>query len=211
MAAVALAIGGGGALSSFETTVLLDCRRNHGCSTQGQRSWVPRAGRVRVARSSRETARRLPSRVRVLGAALARDRRARRADRRRRCARSRSRTSRSPARSGGCAGSAAARTATRRSRSSAASFPASSSRTYPRRASSSGSPGSSGGCAAARPDRPTTADEFLAYSRPDTCKAVIDFRVGHASLSTETRVHVADPAPAGSSGATGSSSGRSAG
>jgi hypothetical protein len=43
------------------------------------------------------------------------------------------------------------------------------------------------------PDRPTTADEFLAYSRPDTCKAVIDFRVGHASLSTETRVHVGDP------------------
>jgi hypothetical protein len=41
--------------------------------------------------------------------------------------------------------------------------------------------------------RPTTAEEFLAYSRPDTCKAVIDFRVGHASLSTETRVHVADP------------------
>jgi hypothetical protein len=25
------------------------------------------------------------------------------------------------------------------------------------------------------------------------CKAVIDFRVGAASLSTETRVHVADP------------------
>ena len=41
-------------------------------------------------------------------------------------------------------------------------------------------------------DRPTTADRFLAYSRPDTCKAVIDFRVGYASLSTETRVHVAD-------------------
>ena len=42
-------------------------------------------------------------------------------------------------------------------------------------------------------DRPATADEFLAYSRPDTCKAVVDFRVGHASLSTETRVHVVDP------------------
>jgi hypothetical protein len=41
---------------------------------------------------------------------------------------------------------------------------------------------------------PTTADEFLAYHRPDTCKAVIDFRVGERSLSTETRVHVADPA-----------------
>lgn len=47
-----------------------------------------------------------------------------------------------------------------------------------------------------RPDveRPTTADEFLAYGRPDTCKAVVDFRVGVHSLSTETRVHVADPA-----------------
>jgi hypothetical protein len=42
-------------------------------------------------------------------------------------------------------------------------------------------------------DRPRTVDEFLHYSRPDTCKAVIDFRVGPASLSTETRVHVADP------------------
>jgi hypothetical protein len=41
--------------------------------------------------------------------------------------------------------------------------------------------------------RPTTAAEFLAYERPDTCKAVIDFRVGAGSLSTETRVHVADP------------------
>jgi hypothetical protein len=42
--------------------------------------------------------------------------------------------------------------------------------------------------------RPTTAEEFLEYERPDTCKAVIDFRVGSGSLSTETRVHVADPA-----------------
>jgi len=42
--------------------------------------------------------------------------------------------------------------------------------------------------------RPTTADEFLAHTRPDTCKAVIDFRIGHNRLSTETRVHVADPA-----------------
>lgn len=41
---------------------------------------------------------------------------------------------------------------------------------------------------------PKTADEFLAYTRADTCKAVIDFRVGASSLSTETRVHVADPA-----------------
>ena len=42
-------------------------------------------------------------------------------------------------------------------------------------------------------DRPTSADGFLAYRRPDTCKAVIDFRIGHGRLSTETRVHVADP------------------
>lgn len=44
------------------------------------------------------------------------------------------------------------------------------------------------------PARPRTAEEFLAYARPDTCKAVIDFRVGERSLATETRVHVADPA-----------------
>lgn len=43
------------------------------------------------------------------------------------------------------------------------------------------------------PDRPRTSDEFLAYARPGTCKAVIDFRVGPRRLSTETRVHVADP------------------
>jgi hypothetical protein len=43
-------------------------------------------------------------------------------------------------------------------------------------------------------DKPRTADEFLAFTRPDTCKAVIDFRVGRSSLSTETRVHVGDPA-----------------
>lgn len=41
---------------------------------------------------------------------------------------------------------------------------------------------------------PTTAEAFLAYDRPDTCKAVVDFRVGERSLSTETRVHVADHA-----------------
>jgi hypothetical protein len=44
------------------------------------------------------------------------------------------------------------------------------------------------------PTRPRTTDEFVAYDRPDVCKAVIDFRVGDASLSTETRVHVADSA-----------------
>jgi hypothetical protein len=44
------------------------------------------------------------------------------------------------------------------------------------------------------PTRPRTPDEFVAYARPDMCKAVIDFRVGPSSLSTETRVHVADPA-----------------
>jgi hypothetical protein len=42
-------------------------------------------------------------------------------------------------------------------------------------------------------NRPTTADGFLADARPDVCKAVIDFRIGHHRLSTETRVHVADP------------------
>jgi hypothetical protein len=42
--------------------------------------------------------------------------------------------------------------------------------------------------------RPRTAEDFLAYARPDACKAVVDFRVGPSSLSTETRVHVADPA-----------------
>ena len=44
------------------------------------------------------------------------------------------------------------------------------------------------------PATPTTLEEFLAYQRPETCKAVVDFRVGAASLSTETRVHVADEA-----------------
>jgi hypothetical protein len=43
-------------------------------------------------------------------------------------------------------------------------------------------------------DKPRTVGEFLAFTHPDTCKAVIDFRVGRSSLSTETRVHVADPA-----------------
>lgn len=44
-----------------------------------------------------------------------------------------------------------------------------------------------------REDDPETPEAFLAFSRPDTCKAVIDFRVGEKELSTETRVHVADP------------------
>jgi hypothetical protein len=49
------------------------------------------------------------------------------------------------------------------------------------------------------PGRPRTAVEFLAYDRPDMCKAVLDFRIaelypGRCRLSTETRVHVADPA-----------------
>jgi hypothetical protein len=44
------------------------------------------------------------------------------------------------------------------------------------------------------PTRPRTPDEFVEYTRPDMCKAVIDFRVGESSLSTETRVHVVDPA-----------------
>ena len=41
--------------------------------------------------------------------------------------------------------------------------------------------------------RARTAEEFLAYTRPDACKAVIDFRIGQSLLSTETRVHVPDP------------------
>lgn len=41
--------------------------------------------------------------------------------------------------------------------------------------------------------RPRTPEEFDAYARPDSCKAVIDFRVVDGHLSTETRVHVADP------------------
>ncbi len=44
------------------------------------------------------------------------------------------------------------------------------------------------------PPGPRTAEDFLAYERPDVCKAVIDLRVGASSLSTETRVRVADPA-----------------
>jgi hypothetical protein len=44
------------------------------------------------------------------------------------------------------------------------------------------------------PDRPLgNAAEFLAYHRPDSCKAVIDFRVGPSLLSTETRVHAGGP------------------
>ena len=42
--------------------------------------------------------------------------------------------------------------------------------------------------------RPRTTEEFRAYDRPDACKAVIDFRIGLAVLSTETRVHVPDAA-----------------
>lgn len=42
--------------------------------------------------------------------------------------------------------------------------------------------------------RPADVDEFLAYDRSDVCKAVIDFRVADDELTTETRVHVADPA-----------------
>ncbi len=46
MAAVALAISGGGALSSVETTVLLSRRRDPGCVAQGRGSPVPGAWRV---------------------------------------------------------------------------------------------------------------------------------------------------------------------
>ena len=48
-------------------------------------------------------------------------------------------------------------------------------------------------------DLPRTTPEFLAYGRPDVCKAVVDFRItelgpGRCRLSTETRVHVQDRA-----------------
>jgi hypothetical protein len=47
--------------------------------------------------------------------------------------------------------------------------------------------------------RPRDAEQFLVYDRPDVCKAVIDFRIedigaGRCRLTTETRVHVEDPA-----------------
>ncbi|HEU0303622.1 MAG TPA: hypothetical protein VFR32_03490 [Gaiellaceae bacterium] len=47
--------------------------------------------------------------------------------------------------------------------------------------------------------RPRTRSEFLAYDRPDVCRAVIDFRIaelasGRCLLTTETRVHVGDQA-----------------
>ena len=45
-----------------------------------------------------------------------------------------------------------------------------------------------------RGQRPQTREEFLAFDRPDACKAVIDFRAGPGLLSTETRVHVPDRA-----------------
>lgn len=49
------------------------------------------------------------------------------------------------------------------------------------------------------PTRPRDAGQFLAYDRPSVCKAVIDFRIddlgsGRCRLTTETRVHVDDPA-----------------
>jgi hypothetical protein len=42
--------------------------------------------------------------------------------------------------------------------------------------------------------RPQSLEEFVAFDQPDACKAVIDFRIGPSALSTETRVHVPDPA-----------------
>ena len=52
MAAVALAITAGGALSSLETTVAPDRRRDDGCPAQGPASRVPSARRV-AARARR--------------------------------------------------------------------------------------------------------------------------------------------------------------
>lgn len=50
-----------------------------------------------------------------------------------------------------------------------------------------------------RDRRPRSREEFASYVRPDSCKAVVEFRVtpgprGASLLSTETRVHVADAA-----------------
>ena len=39
---------------------------------------------------------------------------------------------------------------------------------------------------------PRSAAEFLAFDRPDSCKAVVDFRAGPGVLTTETRVHATD-------------------
>jgi hypothetical protein len=45
-----------------------------------------------------------------------------------------------------------------------------------------------------RPGAFRTVEEFLAPDRPDVPRAVADFRVQPGALTTETRVHVADPA-----------------
>ena len=57
MAAVALAIGGGGALGSFGNDGPPERRRNDGCAAKGQASPVPSARRV-AARASRSLSRR---------------------------------------------------------------------------------------------------------------------------------------------------------
>ena len=46
--------------------------------------------------------------------------------------------------------------------------------------------------------RVVSAEEFLAFDRPDCAKAVLNFHIamagdGGARVSTETRVHVSDP------------------
>ena len=138
-------------------------------------------------------ARRLPARVRVLGAAPARDRGAAGADRR---GSPHGVDRRHPDREGAVVRSPS-RAAVRR-RDEAVRRRRAARRRARRRRRRGDRPRPHGQFWKLRggrdPDRPRTADEFLAYARPDTCKAVIDFRVGPSLLSTETRVHVADPA-----------------
>jgi hypothetical protein len=45
-----------------------------------------------------------------------------------------------------------------------------------------------------RSARARTPAEFLTYERRDACQAVVDFRASAGELTTETRVHVRDPA-----------------
>ena len=45
-----------------------------------------------------------------------------------------------------------------------------------------------------RTARTRTPDEFASFARPDACQAVVDFRASAGELTTETRVHVREPA-----------------
>ena len=188
-----------------------DRRRNHGCATQGSASWVPSARRVRLCgRVVRPLDDFLPvyefseRHSLAIDAPASQDRRGspRRVDRRH------------PGRPRALV-AAAARSAVRRLLEAVRR----------RRAAGRRARRRSRGGDRARADRavlaarvggrdaasPTTADGFLAYTRPDTCKAVIDFRIGRRR-SRPRRACTSPTRPrGGSSVATGSSSGRSAG